>query len=486
MLADNMARHCDKTAIVDGATRLSYGMLQQRIYLAAAEFRALGVGPGEVVAFWAPNSWQWVVGVLACWWSGCVVAPIPARGRILDAMPILQATRAKLLVTGSSAVYGDHPSSIELLELQAFGESKFPVEPVKPVQVEPSDVCEILFTSGSAGEPKGVLRQHQQVLRNRWSSSIKRGFTTDDTLLAISEFSHTLGLNGTLLRSLLLGATLVIPENKNPRELANLLHSQGVTAISAAPSLFSSLLREDIEGRPVCGNLRLASIGSSRIPPELVLQLLEVGVDSVASGYGMTECDSIASAALTETAQCIATTVGTLEEGFEVQITDDEGLYVPVGSAGEIWIRGYAVSPGYLNLSGQSSAVAGADGWFRSGDIGCWTDDGYLRILGRKKEVICIHGYTLYPAEIETLLSHSEMLDDVAVIGAPHVAAGEIGVAFIVPRDTPGFSVKDLRLWARKHMADYKIPGRFVVVDALPLGANGKVDRQMLRNRLDA
>jgi len=506
-------------AIVDGATHLSYADLQQRMYLAAEEIRSLGIGPGDVVAIWSPNSWQWVVSALASWWCGCVIAPIPARGRILDAMPILQATRAKLLFTCSVSVHGsyyeqisqyvagrdsdvgqlcpdlekivdltvqdNHPEA-DLSMFVAFDESSVASREISPARVSASDVCEILFTSGSTGDPKGVLRQHAQVLRNRRSSSVRRGFSTQDVLLAISEFSHTLGLNGTLLRAMLLGATLAIPGNKNPKDLANLIHNEGVTAISAAPSLFSSLLLQSIGGKSVCANLRLASIGSSSIPPELVYELLDVGVESVVSGYGMTECDSIASTGLTDTAERIATSVGVPEAGLEVQIADDDGLPVSPGSAGEILIRGYAVSPGYLNLDGQTGAVAGADGWFRSGDIGCWSQEGFLRILGRKKDVICIHGYTLYPTEIEVTLSQSEMLDDVAVIGVPHAHAGEMCVAFIVPKEPLRFSLNTLRAWARKHMADYKIPSRFVVLDALPLGGSGKVDRLSLRNMLNA
>ena len=130
--------------------------------------------------------------------------------------------------------------------------------------------------------------------------------------------------------------------------------------------------------------------------------------------------------------------------------------------------------------------MAGEDGWFRSGDIGRWTSDGYLQILGRKKEVISIHGYSLYPMELEALLSQSGMLDEVAVTGVPHAIAGEICVAFIVPAEPAHFSLAELRRWARGHMADYKIPGRFILLDALPLGGNGKVDRMTLRNLLDA
>ncbi len=519
MLADNLVLHAQRTAIVDGDTRISYAELERHMYQVAAGLQARNLGSGDVVAIWAPNCWQWVVSVVACWWSGCTIVPIPARGKVLDAMPILQATQAKLLFTCSSSALGNLPAliadqlvkthgriqdlcpdleaivdfsgdfrhpALNLVEFAQFASNE-PDQRLAPnIQVVGEDICEILFTSGSTGRPKGVLRRHDQVLRNRWTNSRGRGFKTEDCILAIADFSHTMGLNGNLLRCLLLGATLVIAKSRNPKVLAALISVEKVTATSAPPSLYAALLREQVDGKPVCRNLSLATVGSAQIPPALVYELIKAGVNSVTSGYGMTECDGIASTGLAETVDVIATTVGKPEPGLEVQVTSDEGLPVPCGTAGEIWIRGYAVTPGYLIAPGQTEPAIDSHGWLHSGDMGCWTADGNLQILGRKKEVITIHGYTLYAAELEYLLSQSEMLEDVAVIGVPHVLAGEICVAFIVPIELPNFSLKRLRLWTRDNMADYKIPGKFVVVDRIPLNQNGKVDRIFLKNSLDA
>lgn len=518
MLADNLVRHAPRTAVVDGAMRLTYAELEQRMQCVAAGLRARNLGRGDVVALWAPNSWQWVVCVVASWWCGCTVVPIPARGKILDAMPILRATRAKLLFSCSDAASGNLLALIDsyLLDAQATLQDACPAlqaivdlsgdahhrgagvlsmtqfvgggrdeERVPVAAVAGEDICEILFTSGSTGIPKGVPRRHDQVVRNRWANCPGSGYNTEDCLLVVSEFSHTLGMNGNLLRSLLLGATLVIAQSRNPAELAALIRDENVTVISAPPSLFASLLREQVDGRSACSRLRLASTGAANIPPSLVRELIAAGVGTVVSGYGMTECDTISSTGLSDSAEVVATTVGVPEAGLEVQITDAQGAPVATGVEGELWIRGYVVASAYLGASGQPEPAIDAEGWLHSGDMGCFTAQGYLQILGRKKDVMTIHGYTLYPAEVEALLSQSGMLKDIAVIGVPHAVAGELCVAFIVPADASTFSLKQLRLWARTNVADYKIPGRFVLLDRLPLNLNGKVDRLYLKSSLD-
>jgi len=519
MLADNLVRYAEKLAIVDGATRITYAELERYMRQVVAGLRERNLGAGDVVALWAPNSWQWVTSAVACWWSGCTVVPIPARGKILDAMPILQATRAKLLFTCSGPSSGDLPSllgsylldanaslrdvcphlqtivdfsgsepqgALGLIGMAQFAGVGGDPSPVQCANVAGDDICTVLFTSGSTGRPKGVPRRHNQVLRNRWVSSRDHGYRQDDRLLVVSEFSHTLGLHGNLLRCLILGATLVIAHSKNPAELATLMRVENITVIGAPPSLFAGLLREQVDGKSACCNLRLALTGAASIPPALVREMIAAGIGTVISGYGMTECDTISSTAFSGNADVIATTVGKPEEGQDVQITDDSGAAVPSGVEGEVWIRGYAVTSDYLGADGQSEPAIDAQGWLHSGDMGCFTPAGNLRILGRKKDVIIIHGYTLYPAQIESMLSQSGMLKDVAALGIPHGVAGEICVAFIVPTDAATFSLKHLRLWARKNMADYKVPSRFVIVDSLPLNQNGKVDRLLLQENLGA
>lgn len=525
MLADNLASHAHRTAIVDGDTRITYAALERLMHRVAAGLRARNLGPGDVVAIWAPNSWQWVISVVAGWWRGCTIVPIPSRGKILDALPILQATQARALFTDSASSSGNllsliashlHDTNASLLELcpqlravvdfsgdgqwsapglaqvvpfadMGRGEAPEPAAARLPsAAVTAGHIATILFTSGSTGRPKGVLRRHDQSLRNRWISSMDRGYSHADRLLVVSEFSHSLGLSSNLLCSLLVGATLVIAHSRHPAEVARLVHAEGVTAISAPPSFFAGLLRERIGDKPACAKLRLVATAATSIPPALVRELIATGVGVVVSSYGMTECEIIAATDVADDADVVATTVGRPIAGLDVRVTDDSGTTVPAGVAGEIQVRGDAVSPGYLGANAQLEPTIDPEGWLHTGDMGCFTTEGHLRILGRKKDVMTIHGYTLYPAEIETLLSQSGMLKEIAVMAIPHTVAGEICVAFIVPVAPSAFSLKDFRLWARNHVADYKIPGRFVLLDQLPLNRAGKVDRLALGNSLYA
>jgi len=519
MLADNLVRHARRCAIVDGDVRISYEELGQRLQAVAAGLRERNLGPGDRVALWAPNSWQWVISAAACWWCGCTVVPIPARGRILDALPILQVTRARLLFTCSAASSGNLPALMrnhlrenasrlrdlcpeldtvvdfsdgeELPGLPVVGMARFAGDgrrtpPVPPAEIAGDAFCTLLFTSGSTGRPKGVPRRHDQSLRSRWASSLDRACSPDDRFLVVSEFSHSLGLNSNLLCSLLLGSTLVITHSKHPGDIALLIRAEGITHIAAPPSLFAGLLRERIDGEPACATLRLALTAATNIPPALVRELIATGVDAVVSSYGMTECDIIATTVLDDGAEAIATTVGRPLPGVDVRITDENGTTVPAGAAGEIRVRGYPMACWYLGADGAFEPSVDADGWLHTGDVGSFTAQGYLRILGRRKDAMTIHGYTLYPAEVEALLSRSGLLKEVAVMGLPHALAGEICVAFIVPAQPPTFSLNVLRLWARRNMADYKIPGRFVLLEQLPLNRSGKVDRLMLRSSLDA
>jgi acyl-CoA synthetase (AMP-forming)/AMP-acid ligase II len=356
-----------------------------------------------------------------------------------------------------------------------------PVAGSREGDVAGGDICEILYTSGSSGKPKGVLRLHEQVITNRLLNSRRRGFNRDDVLLALPPFSHVLGLNGILLRGLMLGATVVIARSTNPRNIARLIAEHAITALSGPPSMFASLLAMEPDGKRLCGNLRLVSIGSASIPPQLVRDLLSAGVGSVASGYGMTECDSIASATTDMGVDVVANTVGTPEPGLEVRIVAEDGSDTGPGEPGEIRVRGYATTPGYHCCPEENGRLYADQGWMVTGDVGCWTEQGHLRVIGRKREIISLHGYKVYPAEVEQLLMQSGMLRSVTALGLAHRLAGEQCVAFVVPLHPGRFDKRALQRWARGNMADYKIPTRIHEVGELPLTSNGKIDRCALR-----
>jgi len=515
MLTEIFYEHPSKAAVIDGDIVLSYQELETLTHMLAARMAASGLEPGDRVAIWADNCWQWVVSAFACWWRGCILVPLSSRSKYLDVLPVIKQTQPKLIFMASGREFtrlftGVHAGRLEdqsdiqsslttlplistFVELSEEGlvtdrYVKFPIRGssgktmIKPAAVEGNDICEILYTSGSTGFPKGVPRRHSDVLGNRWASSVSRGFSGEDVLLALPDFAHTLGLNGVLLRSAMLGATMVICTTPDVMYRATLIQQHNVTVLVGAPSMFDSLLMAGATGIAALSRVRLASIGSSAIRPELVTSLLEAGVCTVTSGYGMTECDSVASAVQTMGIEAVAYTVGKPEFGIELKLVNESGNSPGRGNPGEILIRGYCVCGRYYKDEIETARAYTADGWLKTGDLGRWTDDGYLQIVGRKKDVISIHGYKVYPAEVERLLLQSGMLQDVCVIGIANPFSGQECVAFLKPSEMGEFDVRAFRLWAKSNIAVYKIPTRIIVTQNIPLNKNGKVDRLALES----
>jgi acyl-CoA synthetase (AMP-forming)/AMP-acid ligase II len=436
---------------------------------------------------------------LACWWRGAIVVPLSSQAKALEAGPLIKRVSASALFIDES---GHAPATewTQLLpihrtfSLRATGAGDFETVSqlvaragpagckAAPAGISPNDSCQILFTSGSTGAPKGVIRLHHQVIKNRHYGSQRRGFRSEDALLALSPFSHTLGLNGTLLRGLMLGAKVVITRDSSPSGIANVIRTTGITAISAPPSLFEMLLDLERERPGLVRQLRLISIGSAARSEDLISRLVAAGAGSIACGYGMTECDSISCATSSMGVDVVAHTVGKPEPGVEVRLADAAGIIVAPETAGEIQVQGYCTTPGYHEDPAATDGLYTPDGWLRTGDIGEWTKAGYLRIMGRQKEVIIAHGYTLFPAEVELLLLQSNMLRSVAVFGISH-PAGEACAAAVVPMDPDRFESRALMAWARENMSNYKIPAKVHIVAQLPVNQNGKVDRIKLQNQ---
>ncbi|MFT4825483.1 MAG: acyl-CoA synthetase (AMP-forming)/AMP-acid ligase II [Halioglobus sp.] len=500
MLEANCLRFESKCALVDGEVSLSYQQLFSAVQRASCALIRSGIEPGDRIVIWGPNSWRWAVAALACWWRGAVVVPISAQAKILEGRPLIEKINPTAIFLDvasqeESIDWGGLFASCKIFSLADPIQRKNQstegwstvcdgdAEAKGPAAVCPEDTCQILFTSGSTGTPKGVIRQHSQVIRNRHASSRRRGFTSDDILLGTSPFSHTLGLNGNLLRSLMLGATFVICSNPSPIKIADLIRKRGVTAMSAPPSLFNMLLNLEDEIMDIGKQLRLVSIGSAALSEQLISRLMEVGVDSISCGYGMTECDSICSATSDMGEKVITTTVGTPEDGIELLLVDQRGQRPSGGESGEILVKGYSTTPGYYNSDEDTKELFTVDGWLKTGDIGRWTPEGFLQILGRKKDVILSHGYTLFPAEIEDLMLKSNMLKSIGVFGVEHPLAGEVCVGAVVPHDAAIFEHRKLLVWARKNITRYKVPAIIYVVDQLPTNTNGKLDRRKLRQQ---
>jgi HIP---CoA ligase len=225
--------------------------------------------------------------------------------------------------------------------------------------------------------------------------------------------------------------------------------------------------------------------GAADIPVALIRRIVEeLPFPNVMAGYGLTEGGTASATGLDDDVETIAGTVGRLRPGFALRIVDGNGGDVPVGESGEILLRGASIMSHYLDDPVSTDEALSADGWLRTGDLGVLDAAGYLRIVGRAKDMFIVGGFNAYPAEIENALLHHPAVQQVAVIGIPHHRLGETGMAFIVLQKGATASDDEIIAWSRQRMANYKVPGRVEFLDELPVNATGKVVKNLLRSRV--
>ena len=501
-------RHGERPAIVDGDVTLSFTRLATEVDGAARALARLGVGPGDRVAIWAPNGWQWIVAALAAQSCGGAVVPINTRFKGEEAAHVLSKSGARVLFTTTDflgtdyvAMLGARPASLETVVVTtgtvpgdalgwnvwlARGEGADPAEARKrALAVAPDDLSDIVFTSGTTGKPKGVTCTHAQTLRafRDWSDIV--GLESGDRYLVALPFFHTFGYKAGWLAGLMMGATIYPLAVFDVAAVLDRVERDRITVLPGPPSLYQTILaRPDLRSRRLA-SLRLAVTGAASIPVDLVDRMrAELGFDTVLTGYGLTEATGVSTLCRRgDDPETIATTSGRAVPGVDVRVVGDDGREVPRGTPGEVTIAGYTVTRGYFDDPAETAAAIDADGRLRTGDVGVMDERGYLRITDRKKDMFIVGGFNAYPAEIESILGRHEAVAQVAVVGAPDERLGEVGVAFVVPRPGARLDEASLVAWSRERMANYKVPRRVLVVGELPTNATGKVLKHILRER---
>jgi len=351
-----------------------------------------------------------------------------------------------------------------------------------------SDVSDMLFTSGTTGAPKGVVQTHAATLRAFLDWSTLVGLRSDDRYLIINPFFHSFGYKAGILACLMTGATMVPLPVFDVDAAVDAIESERISMIPGPPTLYQTLLHHPRFDRTRVDTLRLAVTGAAVVPVELVVAMqAELGFETVLTAYGLTEASGVVTVCRSDDSpETIAATSGRAIPGVEVIVVDDDGDRLGVGEPGEVLVRGYNVMREYFEDPAQTAEAIDADGWLHTGDVGTLDADGYLKITDRTKDMFIVGGFNAYPAEIESLLLAHPGIAQVAVVGVPDERQGEVGVAFAVPVAGAVLDPTEVIGWAREHMANYKVPRRVEVVDALPLNASGKVLKFELRDRATA
>ena len=490
----------DHQAVVTPDRSLTYAELHAEVRHAAAAVIGLGVRPGDRVALWSPNTWHWVVACLAIHYAGAVVVPINTRYTAEEAADIIGRTGAPLLIAMGRFLGADRVAELNRDALPALRHivgipvedsdgswDEFLAGPQPPMSevdaraaaVQPDDISDILFTSGTTGRSKGVLCRHRQSLSASASWAACGRVTSADRYLCINPFFHNFGYKAGILACLQTGATLVPQLTFDAEEAMRLVQEHRITVLPGPPTIYQTLLdhpsRKDFD----LSSLRFAVTGAATVPVVLIERMQsELDFKIVLTAYGLTEGSGFGTMCRPDDDPVtVATTCGRPMADFELRIAnrdDDTG-------AGEVLLRGPNVMVGYLDDPAATAEAIDADGWLHTGDIGTVDDAGNLRITDRLKDMYICGGFNVYPAEIEQVLARLDGVADAAVIGVADDRLGEVGRAFIVRRADTGIDEEAVIAYTRKHLANFKVPRSVVFLDQLPRNAGGKVVKPTLR-----
>ncbi|MFG2870681.1 FadD3 family acyl-CoA ligase [Streptomyces sp. NPDC048338] len=495
------ARYADAEAVIEGRTRLSYGELGERVERAAAACIASGVEPGDRVAVWAPNTLDWIVSALGAVTAGAVLVPLNTRFKGTEAAYVLERSRARLLFVtgtflGTSYVASLRRAEVSLPHLErvvVLGDSApddyltwkaFLAEGdritsaqvrARADAISPSDPSDLVYTSGTTGRPKGAVISHAQTLRCYAIWSELAGLAEGDRYLIVNPFFHTFGYKAGIIACLMRGAVMIPQPVFNVDTVLANIASERVTVLPGPPTLHQSLLDHPSRSAYDLASLRLVVTGAAVVPLRLVERLRgELGVATVLTAYGLSEASGIVTMCRRgDPADVVATTSGRPIPDTEVRLSE----------AGEVLVRGHHVMRGYFEDEEETARAIDADGWLHTGDVGVLDEAGNLRITDRVKDMFIVGGFNAYPAEIEQLLGLHPDIADVAVIGIPDPRLGEVGKAFAVRRPGARVTGDDLIAWARREMANFKVPRAVEFVGELPRNASGKVVKGELRAR---
>ncbi len=511
----------NQEALVCEEERLTYGQLLDRARALAACLGDLGVHNGGKVATLLPPGSEFACLFFALAKIGGVIIPLNPQLRTRSLGQILEEADPVMLIT-------DHPidgslrsriTSLKHIVIANTGNERFssPIDlmstgttsELPSPGISPNDLLALLYTSGTTGVPKGTMHSHRSLItpiiaslkiRELWlrRPSLKTIGQTAKVLVRYKArllraagrpqiFLSTIGwhtISGVelMLQGLLMGDKIIVMPRFHPREALKLVESEKVTILIAVPTALQAMLSiEDFEKYDT-SSLLICGTGSMPCPPNLARQMQERFGCAVHIGFGSTEtAGGIAITSIADSEERQATTVGRPLPGMEVKIVDEQRLELAPGQVGELVLRSDSVMLGYYHASNATSDVIDADGWYYTGDLAIMDEKGYLRIVGRKKDLIIRGGQNIYPAEIEAYLTTHPKIHEATVVGIPSMVGGEEAWAFILLNDGEQMTEKEVLDFCRAELEAYKIPNKVRFVTDFPRSESGKPQKHKLR-----
>jgi long-chain acyl-CoA synthetase len=497
LLAAYAVRRPEKTALVSGQRRVTYGELYETSQALAVGLHRCGVAPGDRVLVYLPNGIEFVQILFAAFTLGAVVVPVNIRLTPKELAYFAQDSQPSVVVFHSDSVEALQQIQADIGAITqvvvgdavdgmiAFDELRAPSDESLPEVPLSAEDCMIMYTSGTTGKPKGALITHANyIVQHAYLNAIEWGISSEDRFLVTTPLAHRTGL-ARMMNALCLGATLIIMDRFEPATAIELIEREGVTAAGMVPTV-ARMLMPHLEKDPGrCASLRHVIVTGEAFPVELKHRLIELLPHvRLHSFFAMTEVGSVSSLEHEEQFTH-PTSVGRATPGVEVKLVDDAGVEVSVGDAGEMLVRAgipgrFTTMRGYYNRPEETAATI-TDGWVHTGDMARFDVDGYLYIVDRKKDMVLSGGFNIYTKEVEQTLLEHPAIADVAVVGVPDPIYGEAIVAFIETHAGQTLSEASVIEHSKSRIASYKKPKYIYFVDALPRNTLGKVLKNELR-----
>ncbi|HEX2079933.1 MAG TPA: AMP-binding protein [Longimicrobium sp.] len=491
--------------------RLTYAQVDAQADALAAALHELGIEAGDRIALTLPNWPEFVVSAFAAARLGAVIVPLNPRFTSPELQYMLRHSESVAVVTAENWEGTDYLARFEqflgvLPDLQyvvSVGEedlwyddrihqfedlvSSGEGRPYARFQGSADEMFAILYTSGTMGKPKGVALTHENLMANAALSADALGLRADDVVFGVNTLFNAFGIGTGVLGTMVAGASLVLHEGYDPATALDVVEREGVTVFHGVPTNFVLALNALRDRGGAAPSLRTGVVAGAPVPEELVQRIQRELVPGIRVGYGMTETGNLVAVNTPDDppGKQVATVGRPLAE-VEVRVIDVDGSVLPVESVGEVAVRGPGVMRGYYRQPGETAQVFTPDGFFLTGDLGMVDEEGFLHIIGRRKEMIIRGGFNVYPREVEDRLHAHPAVLDVAVVGLPDEILGEVACACIVPVEGAIVTGEEIRDFCREVLADYKVPDLVRFLDGFPLTGSGKVRRVELSRMISA
>jgi long-chain acyl-CoA synthetase len=505
--------HGDKTFLVQGDARLTFAETNARVRAMAAALVAGGVARGDRVALLSANNPEWVVTFWACAAASAVCVPLNAWWKAEELEFGLSDSGAKVLVCDARRyeVMKDALGALpDLEQVIVIGSPEWdelaggPDPGAMPdVAIDEDDIAGIFYTSGTTGKPKGATVTHRQVVANLQNlmvigmAQVVAGGTPPREMsgeggqagaLLVVPLFHTTGCHATMVANYAAGGKVVMmPAGRFDPELAmQLIQDERISSIGGVPTIMWRIVEHPRLGEYDLSSVTRISYGGAPSAPELVERITAAFPQAkagLATAYGLTETASVATAITGDDYVAHPGSCGRAVPTVELRVVDDAGADAPVGTPGEIWIKGPTVSShGYWKRPDANAEAFSDGGWFHTGDVGQLDDEGFLYIVDRAKDMIIRGGENIYCVEVENVLFEHPDVIDAAVVGVPHKELGEEVKAVVQLKPGSTATAKDLKEFAATHLANFKVPAYVEIVpDPLPRNPAGKVLKAALR-----